>query len=509
MARLAETQLRRAITSFVDGDLETAEKIIEGDDVVDNLNLAIEERCFALAAMATLSAEEVRAVRATLKVGINFERIGDAGTHIAKQVRILNREDCPRVPFDFGEAPAIALRAVDDARRAFLDSDLGLARQACLHEPAFDKVFVQRLHDLEGRIQAAPEEAPFLLHCLSVLKYLEKVADFVLNIGEQTLFRITGRRLKFSQYEQLDRLLGEPAAQAYDVRAYGDGTSGAFVARVSRSDSAAVYKEGHYRKIEAEREKLDAWQRVRAGLTPRVLGTVSLADRRALLTEFVEGSLLSELYASEAGMEEKIEATRRLLGVVVSVWEASFRAEAPTVDYVEQIEARLDDVFALHPELRTVAQETTTDHGGLLRLMGLVRRIQPTLAPPFSVWLHGDFNANNVLYRDDADSVKFIDVHRSRYGDYLQDIGVFLLSVDRRSDLGERARAHVMRVNDLVRDTAAAFGLAHGDRTCEQRLHLSLARSCITSGRVVVDPAMAASLFRRGVAHLKGLIQPV
>ena len=80
---------------------------------------------------------------------------------------------------------------------------------------------------------------------------------------------------------------------------------------------------------------------------------------------------------------------------------------------------------------------------GVIRIEELLVRagaLEPDLAPPVSVWLHGDFNANNVLYHEPTGQVKFIDVHRSRLGDYLQDISVFLLSMERRPDVSPGLR---------------------------------------------------------------------
>ena len=67
-------------------------------------------------------------------------------------------------------------------------------------------------------------------------------------------------------------------------------------------------------------------------------------------------------------------------------------------------------------------------HGSLADLLERAAELEASLAPPVSVRLHGDFNANNIVYDAETDRVHFIDVHRSGQGDYLQDIGVLLVS---------------------------------------------------------------------------------
>ncbi len=512
MGRLSVDQLERALQCFHAGDLALSEDVIERDDAIDNLNLSLEERCFDLATTGGLHSEEQRMVRATVKIALNLERIGDTGTHIAKRVRLLMRDQAKPVDFAFPDLEGGALRAVGEVMDAFADRNLERARQACLRESEFDASFVMYLGELRRRMQAYPSEVPYLLHCLAVMKYLEKVADYVLNIGEQTIFLITGRRLKFSQYQQLGQLVPESVPGELEFHPYWDGISGAVVAQIRGQTGPVIYKEGSRRKIEEEAERLKAWESIPGELTPRVLGSVTVKDREALLREFVDSPLLSELYLSAAHREAKRAATRKLLEALAVVWRHTLTPDRPKVDYVEQIQRRLPEVFALHPELRPVVDDGVPVGGETVSFEELLVRteaLQPDLAPPVSVWLHGDLNANNVLYNERLGQVKFIDVHRSRLGDYLQDISVFLLSMERRPGLTQNLLHDITSVNELVEAFARRFAAEHGDFAFERRFLLSLARSCITSGRVVTDPVRSEALLRRGMQQLASVTETV
>lgn len=511
MGRLVADQLERALRCFHDLDAAMADEVIERDDVIDNLNLSLEERCFDLATAADLGPEDRRMARAAVKIALNLERIGDTGTHIAKRVRLVIRDQARPVEFTFPELETAALLAVREVMEALADQDLERARQACLRESEFDTRYVAYLGEARRRMQAYPSEVPYLLHCLAVMKYLEKVADYVLNIGEQAIFLTTGRRLKFSQYQQLGQLMPESEPGELEFRPYWDGISGAVVAQVRRHGAPAIYKEGSRRKIEEEAQKLEAWARIPGELTPRVLGSVTVKDREALLREFVDSPLLSELYLSPASRGAKLIATRRLLEAVHVVWRYTLVAERPRIDYAEQIRRRLPEVYALHPELQPIVEEGVAVGPQTVRLEELLVRagaLEPDLAPPASVWLHGDFNANNVLYHEPTGQVKFIDVHRSRLGDYLQDISVFLLSMERRPGTAPAQLDDFAAINELVEGFARRFAAERGDAAFEPRLHLSLARSCITSSRIVADPVHAERLLRRGLSLLSLVTGP-
>lgn len=505
MGRLVADQLERSLRAFHSLDEALAAEIIERDDVIDNLNLSLEEQSFDLAVAAGLSAEDRRIARAAVKIALNLERIGDTGTHIAKRVRHVIRDQAKPVEFAFPELEASALRAVREVTDALAQQDLERTRQACLRESEFDAQYVARLAEVRRRMQAYPSEVPYLLHCLVVMKYLEKVADYVLNIGEQEIFLTTGRRLKFSQYEQLGQLVPGSERGDLEFRPYWDGLSGAVVAQVRRHGAPAIYKEGSRRKIEEEAQKLEVWARIPGDLTPRVLGSVTVKDREALLREFVDSPLLSELYLSAAPREAKLAATRHLLDAVDIVWRYTLVPGRPRVDYVEQIRRRLPEVYAVHPEFRAVVDAGVAASPQTVRVEELLVRaeaLEPDLAPPVSVWLHGDFNANNVLYHGPTGRVKFIDVHRSRLGDYLQDVSVFLLSMERRPQAAGALHDDFAAINELVESFARRFAAEHGDAAFERRLNLALARSCITSSRVVADPAHAERLLRRGLGLL-------
>lgn len=332
MASLVLHHLEQALSCFHTLDLEQADGVIERDDMINNFNIFLEGRCYELVASGHLDGRGIRVARATAKVAANLERAGDAGTHIAKRVRLIHREGAARLPFDFPDVEAIALSAMTEAAQSFLEADLELARRACLREPELDGCYVARLEELSKLMQANPVHIPYLLQCLSVLKYLEKVADYTLNIGEQTIYCVTGRRLKFPQYLQLERLAGEAHIAAYDFRPYWDGISGAIVARVEAPETPEapmIYKEGSRRKIEEEAAKFATWQRIAQDLTPRILGSVSVKDRQALLREYVEGALLSDLYLSSTALEMKLRATRRVLAAVEFVWQTTLTPTPP------------------------------------------------------------------------------------------------------------------------------------------------------------------------------------
>jgi aminoglycoside phosphotransferase (APT) family kinase protein len=192
---------------------------------------------------------------------------------------------------------------------------------------------------------------------------------------------------------------------------------------------------------------------------------------------------------------------------VRDVWLATMIKEPPGLDYVRQIRDRLPDLSALHPELEALRRRETRvfgiAHQSLAALLDAVARVEPHLAPPISVRLHGDFNTNNIVYDPAHDRVHYIDVHRSGLGDYVQDVGVLLVSNLRMPIQDPRLRADLVRLNGYIREFAAEFARLVGDTHFDARLTVAQARSFITSSRLVADTDFARAIFLQGVRLLE------
>jgi len=495
MGRLGAKQVQAALRAFENVDLAASDRIVEGDNVFDGLNLSIEEKSYKLD-FSKMAAEEKRFIRSAVKVGSNLERIGDAACHIARRVQIMNHDQSEPVAFEIGEMESIALAAIRESLDAYLNRDIKQAEWACLREPQLDAIYRVKIEEIKEKLRLDSGHIGSLLNWYSVIKYLEKICDYTLNIGEQAIFLVTGRRLKFAQYQQLDRLASTSPSDSFDFHPYYDGISGALVARIDTGKEALVLKTGSKRKIDAEAAKLKQWEEIFPSLTPRVISTVIQGDREILLREFVAGDLLSELYFSQGNMEEKEKATRRLIDILLKLWGLTFKQEVPASDYATQIQSRLGEVYAMHPYLEYYATNENIDN-----LLEKTRELEASLRPSFSVWLHGDFNVNNVIYHDGQ--VKFIDVHRSNFGDYLCDVGVFMVSTIRHAPKQGSILEDMAQVREIAIECIAGFAQENGDRNWQPRLQLSLARSYMTSARVIIDEKQARLLFETGLSLLK------
>ena len=100
----------------------------------------------------------------------------------------------------------------------------------------------------------------------------------------------------------------------------------------------------------------------------------------------------------------------------------------------------------------------------------------------------------------------FIDVHRSGYGDYTQDVSVFLVSNFRVPIFSPDIRQRLNEANLRVYDCALRFARKNNDTTFEARLALGLFRSLITSTRFLFDSNFSTAMFRRAMMILRDVL---
>ena len=97
---------------------------------------------------------------------------------------------------------------------------------------------------------------------------------------------------------------------------------------------------------------------------------------------------------------------------------------------MRQLSKRLEEVYTIHPEFRQddchiCGKSIVPSFGELLKQ---AHHLEAGIRAPFSVYIHGDFNVDNIIYDPLEKKINFIDLHRSRYMDYVQDVSVFMVS---------------------------------------------------------------------------------
>jgi phosphate uptake regulator/aminoglycoside phosphotransferase len=488
------------------------DRLASRDDYIDHLRTQIENKCFALLRQRPrIEKPTVDFLRSATTITTNLERIADHAVSIVYHARSLEgtrllESYAPDVFFE------TVFRSLQEVVRAFENVDTAGAVRIADGELELDELYKDRFErimvDLEGG--GKPRT---LIRALLIFHYLERIGDALQNIGEAIISAEVGERMKMRAYRELagslDRPVGDRAMDEVRFERVWGTRSGAQIGRVKAAElagtgGAAIFKQGDPKKLRKERAAMDRWSRVAPGLAPLVI-KYNEAERDSMLLQYLEGRTLLELVLNAKPQYVK-DVLKRVQDTLVRVW-LDTREDGPIYPrFLQQLAARLPDVYSVHPYFEGESEEISgLQVRTLEQLVASGRDLDEVLVAPFSVLGHGDFNLDNVIFNDTTGSVHFVDLHRSTRMDYTQDVSVFLVSNFRVPEFRPRRRAQINRVIEQQLEWARGFASQQGDTTFEARLALGLVRSLVTSTRFDIRRSFAEEMLMRGLYLLERL----
>ncbi|MFT6917307.1 MAG: aminoglycoside phosphotransferase (APT) family kinase protein [Motiliproteus sp.] len=344
---------------------------------------------------------------------------------------------------------------------------------------------------------------------------LKQVIDQLAIVGEALIKADLGQVVSLQNYDHLRNTTSTLNYSLRDlkVRRLALTRSGSAIAAISHKDESdqevlAVYKEGDRSKLAEEIQGVNNWQKVDRKLAPDVLAhTVSEGGSSALLIEHLAGKTLEALLF-EGRQEAVAQALARLFKTLEKIWKTTYTPEPSYAKFMAQLDKRIGDSIQIHPDFFTDSYSVC----GLVRpafrtLISTVQSKESRWMAPFSVLIHGDFNLDNLIYDAVEDRIYFIDLHRSTYLDYVQDISVLMVSIYRLQVLSGSTRELMMDSAIQIYRFARRFAKRHGDHYFEPRLAAGLARSFATSTRFIFDKKLASRMHLRARYLLEQLAQ--
>lgn len=121
----------------------------------------------------------------------DLERIGDLAENIAEVTRFINNDDVvSRLPLK--AISDTATEMVAESVESFVRRDAELAQKVIDSDDTVDEYFIEIKKALMEEIKADSDNGEACLDLLMVSKYLERVADHAVNVGEWVIYAVTG-----------------------------------------------------------------------------------------------------------------------------------------------------------------------------------------------------------------------------------------------------------------------------------------------------------------------------
>jgi phosphate transport system protein len=196
MSGEAEAALGLAVEALLTRDADKARRVIEGDRVIDAMEVEIEDQCISLLALQQPMARDLRTLTAAMKIATDLERVGDHSVNIAQSAVRLTQSRAIAPEPELVEMARLSREMLSDALEAFIRGDAQMGRAVCLRDDKVDALNRSVFRILLTHMMEDPHLIGAGMELFLVSRNLERVADLATNIGEDVVFLVEGRNIK-------------------------------------------------------------------------------------------------------------------------------------------------------------------------------------------------------------------------------------------------------------------------------------------------------------------------
>jgi phosphate transport system protein len=194
MGTLVENAIACSVKALQEQDLELAERVIAQDDLVDDLQLKIEDKCLTMLALQQPMARDLRMIGTALKLVTDLERMADHAVDIARATLAIGNEPLIKPLIDIPKMAKLTQEMVHIGLTAYIEQNVELCYSLIEKEKEVDFLYNTVFNDLLEFMTRDAKTSRQATYLLLVALFLERVADHVTNVGEWTIYLVTGER---------------------------------------------------------------------------------------------------------------------------------------------------------------------------------------------------------------------------------------------------------------------------------------------------------------------------
>lgn len=517
---LIDTQKQlQAIIDYVEsGDKSLIAKSLQRVDYIDNHHLNLIDRASKLNQASNQDATRIAI--------LSYEHISFSLKNLSQQLH--------NSAYDLKSISSIKLiqkktiieslvelnQGLDLVIPAIRSDQLSLSIDICKLQVRIHKSCEKRLQKYKQKLKTGQQTEALLQACF-IVKDIDQMATSLLRIGEGIVSANMGQFIQIERYQALEATLSaipqtddSPEIHPNDlmIHAMGETKSGCTISGVrssqeSESELLAVFKEGNQQKLLDEKKGIENWHQKFPGIAPEVYAYQNHGGKAALLFEYLTGKTFDKLLINNQQKPLK-KALNELFKTLDRIWATTVISEQKPAHFMLQLKKRLNHIYEVHPNFNQKGfMIGKVRQASLEEIVSQAQTIETKLTIPNAVYTHGDFNTDNILYDALENQISFIDLHRSEYLDYVQDLSVLIVSFYRLNHFEPKTRKLIGKAMNAIYEFGQDYADKINDHDYESRMTLGLARSFLTSTRFVIDAAHAKNMHYKGRFLLEQLIQ--
>lgn len=183
----------RGTEVLLGGELAEAQRLIDADDEVDDLSVAIEEAVYEIMVLQAPVASDLRHLTTVLKSVGELERSADLVVNICKATRRMYGSPMdPKIRGVIDRMSVEARRLVQLSMESFADRDAALAVALADIDDELDNLNREMVEAVFAAHHEGSIDLAAAVQLALVARYYERIGDHAVNIGERVGYMITG-----------------------------------------------------------------------------------------------------------------------------------------------------------------------------------------------------------------------------------------------------------------------------------------------------------------------------
>ncbi len=201
LGEATEKAIEQAMRSLNDRDSDLARKVLEDDQLINQMELEIDRLSIEIIALYQPAAHDLRLVIAIARITPVLERMADHAGNIAEAALIINAAPQLKPLTDLTMMANTAMEMLRKAQDAFIAEDAEASRAIIRQDSIIDEAYRKVFGELIGMIINDPTVTSSAAQLLFVAKHLERIGDYVKDICELTVYLSEAAFIKHTRLE--------------------------------------------------------------------------------------------------------------------------------------------------------------------------------------------------------------------------------------------------------------------------------------------------------------------
>ena len=193
LGRMVNEAIYKSVKALVDHDAELAQQVIDGDKKINQKESDIDRKCHEIIALQQPNTTDLRRVIAVMRASSDLERMGDHGVSISKatiNVKGNKRDEgLENIISKMGEKISAMCTDIIDA---FVEFDVKKAKETSKRDQEIDNLYGDLRTQAMDLMKNDPDTVLASADYSFVGMHLERIGDYVTNIGESIVYLDTG-----------------------------------------------------------------------------------------------------------------------------------------------------------------------------------------------------------------------------------------------------------------------------------------------------------------------------